>query len=78
MLISSNAFSCDPSGCGVIQYLKYDTVSEGSYTPGAARSCVNDSFFFFKFISKYTIYNITNYLTALNITLYALLLMDTV
>ena len=31
---------------GSIQYLKFDTVSEGSYTPGAARSCVNDSFLF--------------------------------
>ena len=44
--ISLPAFSSDSSGWGVIQYLKYDTVSKGSYTPGAARFCVNDSFKF--------------------------------
>ena len=46
MLISSNAFPCDLSECGAIQYLKYDTVSKGSYTPGAARFCVSNSFRF--------------------------------
>ena len=34
----------------VIQYLKYDTVSKGSYTPGAARFCVSNSFMFFLFL----------------------------
>ena len=58
MLISSNAFSCDSSGCGVIQYLKYDTVSEGSYTPGAARSCVSNSFKFSNLFQNLQYYNI--------------------
>ena len=57
MLISSNAFSCDLSGCGVIHYLKYDTVSKGSYTPGAAWSCINNIFIFSNLFQNIQYYN---------------------
>ena len=44
---------------GSIQYLKFDTVSEGSYTPGAARSCVGNSVLFFvTLFQNYNIYDL--------------------
>ena len=53
-VINDNTSAClrqvevlGPKCSRVIQYLKYSTVSKGSYTPGAARSCASNSFMFF-------------------------------
>ena len=61
MLMYPTAFSYDSSGCGVMQYLKYDTVSKGSYTPGAAWSCVSNSFKFSNLFQNIQ-YNNTKYI----------------